>query len=110
MSSTSETVSELLTSHTVAGVQKSLETMMTMMQKIMDRLDKLEKKQALPPQKQPRRMGYCHRHPNPPHYTGAGRQQQLAHNNSPVPVVCHRCGKEGHYARGCASRYKKQGN
>ncbi len=25
-------------------------------------------------------------------------------NSQPVPVVCRRCGKEGHYARGCATR------
>ena len=78
----------------VAGVKQSQDTMMQMLSKMMDRLDHLESERATP---------HSHR--------GTGARQRLTgdaprrDNPSPrKPVVCHKCGKEGHFARGCAVR------
>ena len=35
---------------------------------------------------------------------GEERQKRGTGDEGRAPVICHRCGKEGHYARGCAAR------
>ena len=82
----------------VAGVRQPQNEMMQMLTKMMERLDcldHLESERATPP---PRRS------------TGACQQRQTGapprrdNQNPRKPVVCHKCGKEGHFARGCAAR------
>ena len=67
----------------IAAVQSKQDSIMGMLQNVMERLDKLEK-QAFPK---------------------AGYPEMLSRSN---PVVCHKCGQEGHFARGCASRPKRK--
>lgn len=82
-------------SQVVAGVRQPQDEMIQMLAKMMERLDHLESEQATPP---PRRS------------TGARQQRQTGaplrrdNQNPRKPVVCHKCGKEGHFARGCAAR------
>ena len=72
----------------IAGVRSTNEAMMQMMSQVMERLEKLEMNQT--------------------------RSQERHHKRQSTPpsspVICRRCGGEGHYARGCASRVKYQGN
>ena len=79
-------------SQVVAGIRQSQDTMMDMLTKIMKRLDRLESDQATPP---PRRRNQQHQAAPTP------RRENPAPKK---PVVCHKCGKEGHFARGCAVR------
>ena len=72
----------------IAGVRSTNEAMMQMMSQVMERLEKLEMYQTRSQER---------------HY-----KRQLTPPSS--PVICRRCGGEGHYARGCASRVKYQGN
>ena len=84
----------------VAGVKQSQETMMQMLTKMMERLDKLESSRATPPT----RRSYQ------PHQ-GNAPQQRRDSTGTKAPVICLKCGKEGHYARGCAApRPRQQGN
>ena len=62
----------------VAAVHDKQDTMMGMLQTIMERLDKLEKEVHSKPTSRP-----------PP--------------VRPSTIICHKCGREGHYARGCAN-------
>ena len=79
-------------SQVVAGVRQSQDTMMEMLTKMMERLDRLESDCATPP---PRRGVQQHQ-------TAANSWRE---NHTPrKPVVCHKCGKEGHFAKGCAVR------
>ena len=88
------------TSQVVAGVRQSQETMMQVLTKMMERLDKLETKRATPP---PCRSAHQRQNGNPP--------SRKSDANPQKPVVCLKCGKEGHYARGCAApRSKPPGN
>ena len=73
----------------IAGVQKSQETMMQMLSKMMDRLDKLEAAQSTPP----------HRRPTTP----CQDTRQRSTKTGKKTVVCLKCGNEGHYAKGCAT-------
>ena len=60
-----------------------LETMST----ILDRLERLETQTSVTP-----------------------RNNQPKAKEASAPVVCYKCGKEGHYARGCAAKKKLPGN
>ena len=77
-------------SQVVAGVRQSQDMIMDMLTKMMERLDRLESDRAMPP----------------PHHRNQQRQASPTprrENPAPKkPVVCHKCGKEGHFARGCA--------
>ena len=79
-------------SQVVAGIRQSQDTMMDMLTKIMKRLDRLESDRATPP---PRRRNQQHKAAPTP------RRENPAPKK---PLVCHKCGKEGHFARGCAVR------
>ena len=72
----------------IAGVRSTNEAMMQMMSQVMERLEKLEMNQTRSQERHYKRQS------TPPS----------------SPVICRRCGGEGHYARGCASRVKYQGN
>ena len=82
----------------VAGVKQSQETMMQVLTKMMECLDKLESARAT----HPSRHGFW--------------PQQASPRRDPTgtkpPVTCLKCGKEGHYcAGGCAApRPTQQGN
>ena len=87
-------------SQVVSRVHQSQDTMMEILGKIMERLDRLESDNATPPTRrsvqQPRQRAATQRRENP-----------ASRRDSPTPrkpVVCHKCGKEGHFARGCAVR------
>ena len=88
-------------SQVVSRVHQSQDTMMEMLGKIMERLDKLEFADNATPSsrrsfQQPRHSAATQRRENP-----TSRRE----NPTPKkPVVCHKCGKEGHFARGCAVR------
>ena len=88
-------------SQVVSRVHQSQDTMMEMLGKIMERLDKLESADNATPSsrrsfQQPRHSAATQRRENP-----TSRRE----NPTPKkPVVCHKCGKEGHFARGCAVR------
>ena len=83
-------VAGILPSQVVAGVRQSQDTMMDMLTKMMERLDRLESDRATPPPR--RRNQQCQAAPTPWRENPAPKK----------PVVCHKCGKEGHFARGCA--------
>ena len=96
----------------VAAVRSQQETLMGMMQHVVERLDKLETQQ-----KQPRRS----QSPRP--WWPRGRQwnrgdrrgnedEEDAPDQDERTLVCWKCGLEVHYARGCAARVgvKRQGN
>ena len=83
-------------SQVVSRVYQSQDTMMEMLGKIMERLDRLESDNATPPTRrsvqQPRQRAATQRRENP-----------ASQRDSPTPrkpVVC----QEGHFARGCAVR------
>ena len=88
-------------SQVVSRVHQSQDTMMEMLGKIMERLDKLESADNATPStrrsfQQPRHSAVTQCRENP-----TSRRE----NPTPMkPVVCHKCGKEGHFARGCAVR------
>ena len=65
-------------SQVVAGVHQSQDMMMQMLTKMMARLDRLESDREA--------------------------KQRGEDSTSKKPVVCHICGIEGHFARGCAVR------
>ena len=92
----SSTINNSSSTEVVAGVQKSQETMVQMLSKMMDRLDKLEAAQATPP----------HRHPTTP----CQDTRQRSTKTEKKTVVCLKCGNEGHYAKGCATPRSKSGN
>ena len=63
----------------IAAVQSKQESMMGMLQTMMERLDRLEKQMHTPTR---------------PTQTGPPSHSR--------PIICNKCGQEGHYARGCA--------
>ena len=78
----------------VAAFQSQQESMMEMIQKLVERVEKLESNQALcQPSTAPKT-----------HVTSEGPERRSN------PVICRRCGQEGHYQRGCAQRGKPPGN
>ena len=83
----------------VAAVQSKQDTMMGMMQSMMERLEQLEtQRRPAPPTRRFKPWQQTGSGPN-----GGGGAQQ--------PVTCFRCGKEGHIARGCrALKPAPQGN
>ena len=84
----------------IAGVKETQDSMMQILSKMMERLDKLESAQATPPSRQSYR-------PRQGTFTTPRRNS----TTTKAPVICLRCGKEGHYAKGCAApRQKQQGN
>ena len=94
--STHAVVSELPTSQIAEGVRELQETMMHMLSKIMERLDKLASEWATP-----QLCNGTHQHQNvhwPPMKTDANLKKS---------VVCLNCGKEGRYLRGCAASSSK---
>ena len=88
-------------SQVVSRVHQSQDTMMEMLGKIIERLDRLESADNAPPStcrsfQQPRQSVATQRRENP-----------TSQRENPIPkkpVVCHKRGKEGHFARGCAVR------
>lgn len=79
----------------VDAVQTKQDALMDVVQQLTNRMDKLE--MEMKKLNQPRQQEY---HDRPPR---CDRPKQ--------PIICRRCGKEGHYARGCAaSRHTDQGN
>ena len=71
--------SKVATESVIAAVHSKQDLMMDMLQGMMERLDRLEK-QMCP-------------------------KSTLTGPSSPTnPIICHKCGQEGHFARGCASR------
>ena len=77
----------------VAAFQSQQESMMEMIQKLVERVEKLESNQALcQPSTAPKT-----------HVTSEGPERSN-------PVICRRCGQEHHYQRGCAQWGKPPGN
>ena len=85
----SSTVNNSSSTEVVAGVQKSQETMMQMLSKMMDCLDKLDVAQATPP----------HRRPTTPYQN----TRQCSTKTEKKTVICLKCGNEGHYSKGCTT-------
>ena len=84
----------------IAGVKETQDSMMQILSKMMERLDKLESAQATPPSRQSYRPRQ-----------GTFTTPRRISTTTKAPVICLRCGKEGHYAKGCAApRQKQQGN
>ena len=90
----------------VAGVQTKQDAMMEMLTQVMQRLDRLEKDRnarETPPTNERESTGK--RDKEAPSRSGERRQQPRS------PIICRRCHKEGHFARGCAEpRPSHQGN
>ena len=70
---------DIETDSVIATVQGKQDLMMDMLQGMMERLDRLEKQM-------------CRK----PTLTGLSSRTN--------PIICRKCGQEGHFARGCASR------
>jgi len=106
--------SEETTTSTVAGVQSSMQkAVMEMLAQIQTRLQKLETGNGSPPQQQPRSNAQFDRRTTgrPGRNYHYSETRRLQNENARYTVVCLKCGKEGHYARGCATpRNEKQGN
>ena len=77
----------------IAAVRTQQDTMMGMLQHLMDRMEKLENRPRWTPPRSRQRGG------------GVGGEQQEGRR----APVCWNCGQEGHFSRGCASR-SNQGN
>ncbi len=99
----------------VAGVQASTqEAIMQMMTQMMQRLEKLETERSPKPTQHDAERG-PHTHRADQRRRGPARDREGSRQDPATkprqPVVCLRCGKEGHYARGCAApRSTNQGN
>lgn len=102
----------------VAGVQSKQDAVMDMMTQMMARLEKLEAAGTRPRYERDERDRLRDGRRDERHdaRTQRGRTEQQRHRHHPPdparPIICRRCGKEGHYARGCASRQtrRSQGN
>ena len=80
----------------VAAVRSQQDTMLEMIRGMMERLERLENKLEKPARDRGAR-------PAPDTATSAGDEARGETGGHP-PVVCRKCGMEGHYARGCATR------
>ena len=84
---------------------KQQDTLLQAMTDILGRLEKLEAQTQGPPL-----------YTSTPRYQGRGRGQQTSggaqgtKSKSSGPIICHKCHKEGHYARGCAAKKQGPGN
>ena len=82
-----------------------------LLQAVLARLDRLESSLPKPREGQPQR-----REQRPPRNGQQNRDANGAGQNpesQPGKIICRKCGKEGHYARGCAiktSPHQPQGN
>lgn len=101
----------------VAAVRAQQDTMMDMLRSVMERLERLEAGGASKGATNYRDDHY----PGNRKVSGGKRQGDRSQGQGPSgsgkegtkgqdrgPVLCRKCGKEGHYARGCAAR--KPGN
>lgn len=73
-----------------------------LLQAVLTRLDRLESSLPKPREGQPQK-----REPRPPRNGQQNREANGAGHNpgsQPGKIICRKCGKEGHYARGCATR------
>lgn len=73
-----------------------------LLQAVLTRLDRLESSLPKPREGQPQK-----REPRPPRNGQQNREANGAGHNpgsQPGKIMCRKCGKEGHYARGCATR------
>ena len=70
-----------MTDQTIAAIQSTQKDLFGVVQKLVERVEQLEQRPRINPQDQPQRL-----------LRGGGRRV----------ITCLRCGKEGHYARGCA--------
>ena len=66
---------------TIAAIQSTQKDLFGVVQKLVERVEQLEQRPRINPQRQP---------------------QRLLQSSGRGVVTCLRCGKEGHYARGCA--------
>ena len=76
----------------MASVGQDGTRLVSLMESIVNRMDKLETRLD-------RERGNSGR---------PARRVQGTNQEPRSPVICHRCGREGHYARGCASRRQQQ--
>ena len=70
-----------MTDQTIAAIQSTQKDLFGVVQKLVERVEQLEQKPRINPQEQPQRL-----------LRDGGRRV----------ITCLRCGREGHYARGCA--------
>ena len=81
------------------GGGNELPSVSSMLQTILTCLDKLEKTNSAPD----------HRRGTESSDIQTKKAQSEERDRSDQPVICYRCGKQGHYARGCAeSRTRNQ--
>ena len=76
---------------TIAGVAQKQDQVLDLVERLTNRLENLESQVAS-------RQSDSWRPPD--HRTQGNRDG----NRTRQPVVCHKCKREGHYARGCAAR------
>ena len=84
----------------VAAVREQQDAMMTLLQQVVQRMDMLESCLAA------LQGGLCSTQP-PVAGPGANRSST---NKERGPVICHRCKKVGHLARGCVAPWQQQGH
>ena len=103
----------------VAAVQGKQDAILEIMQDLSSRMEKLEKgrgeqqqrRDAKPPN---RYESESYQRPAKRDYfsDGSSRRQPVRGGGGPTrsreKIVCHKCGLEGHYARGCAARRSQQ--
>ena len=89
----------------VAVVRDRQDAVMTLLQQVVQRMDQLEARvaamQVEPRSPQPSAEPRDHQ------WTGQGPSQRGPRERG--PVICHRCKKEGHLAKGCVAPRNQQG-
>ena len=88
--------------------QAKLEDTMEILTTILQRLDKLELR-SHPQSQQPQRTQPTQRQ-QPNYHPPRNQQGTPPPKKAAQPIKCHRCGQVGHFAKGCASSPKAQGN
>jgi len=96
---------DLTSAEPVAAVRDQQDAVMSLLQQVMQHMDQLEERVAAmqvgakspPPSAEPREY----------QLTGQGPSRSGLKERG--PVVCHRCKKEGHLARGCVAPRNQQG-
>ena len=86
-----------------------------LLKEIVQRLERLEYNQRVPggqvnARKTPAAYEPCRTQPN---RAGPSHSSNMKDSQLSTPVICRKCKKEGHYARGCAARtslHQPQGN